>query len=246
MLPTTLSSSASLSSSSSGNNHFIKSKKSITTSLFLIIICILLVITFYLFISYQKENFSSSSSSLSNINNILTSDDYNFSENYKEQDKEEEKCSINPTLTEGTLTREILGPKIWFLLHSFVENHDIDQEYKQLNHLNNQQNNNNKINNYNNNNKINKLTIKTQNHLKRILKYIYETAQLFPCKTCSKDFSEILRKNPFTISNMDLYEGSLSIWMCKLHNIVNKKLGKMKEWECNRKELEKMYRLKSC
>lgn len=47
-------------------------------------------------------------------------------------------------------------------------------------------------------------------------------SRLYPCKTCSEHFKEVLKTHPPKTNS----GAELSKWMCKVHNIVNKRLGK--------------------
>ena len=52
--------------------------------------------------------------------------------------------------------------------------------------------------------------------------FIYYSANLFPCKTCSKHFKQMLKENPVKNNNRE----ELVLYLCGLHNIVNERLGK--------------------
>lgn len=47
-------------------------------------------------------------------------------------------------------------------------------------------------------------------------------SRLYPCKTCAEHFKEVLKTNPPKTSS----GAALTQWMCQVHNIVNKSLGK--------------------
>jgi FAD-linked sulfhydryl oxidase len=57
-------------------------------------------------------------------------------------------------------------------------------------------------------------------------------SRLYPCKTCAEHFKEILKTNPPKAkSGLDLVQ-----WMCQVHNLVNKSLGKS-QFPCEQAEL---------
>jgi FAD-linked sulfhydryl oxidase len=51
---------------------------------------------------------------------------------------------------------------------------------------------------------------------------------MFPCKICSGHFQNLLLSNPVKNSNRE----ELVLYMCNIHNIVNKRLNKT-EFDCN-------------
>ena len=59
--------------------------------------------------------------------------------------------------------------------------------------------------------------------------FIRSFSKLFPCPECRTDFQEEIVKSPPDLSSCL----ALSTWMCKQHNIVNRKLGKS-EFDCQR------------
>ena len=70
-----------------------------------------------------------------------------------------------------------------------------------------------------------------------------QTGQLFPCKLCRRHLQGNLADaelGPVAVESRE----ALSIWMCKLHNSVNRQNGKA-EFPCEQHKLDLMY-LKSC
>lgn len=69
-------------------------------------------------------------------------------------------------------------------------------------------------------------------------------AFLYPCKVCALDFQDSIRNNePITTSRKEL-----SLWVCRLHNEVNSKLGK-ESFPCDITLLDERWRKsgsKSC
>ena len=59
-------------------------------------------------------------------------------------------------------------------------------------------------------------------------------AQLYPCETCRNNFRELIKKIPIVDGNS---REEVVVYVCQLHNDVNKRLGK-KEFDCS-KALEK-------
>ncbi|EOB13550.1 Mitochondrial FAD-linked sulfhydryl oxidase ERV1 [Nosema bombycis CQ1] len=62
----------------------------------------------------------------------------------------------------------------------------------------------------------------TVQHKKDTLQFIYLLSQLFPCGECAGHFQKLLSQNPPQVTSHDEFVG----WLCKAHNIVNKRLGK--------------------
>lgn len=62
-------------------------------------------------------------------------------------------------------------------------------------------------------------------------------ADFYPCSYCAKDF----RENIATIPPRVETRKSLSLWLCKQHNIVNKKLGKP-SFSCTLNNLDQRWR----
>lgn len=61
-------------------------------------------------------------------------------------------------------------------------------------------------------------------------------SKLYPCKYCAKDFQEEIKKDPPKVESRE----NLSIWMCEMHNNVNKKLNK-KTIDCKIDLLDEMF-----
>ncbi|XP_043285180.1 FAD-linked sulfhydryl oxidase ALR [Venturia canescens] len=53
-------------------------------------------------------------------------------------------------------------------------------------------------------------------------------SKFYPCNTCAKDLQEQLKKTPPLTDSQD----QLSQWLCRMHNEVNKKLGK-RSFDCS-------------
>lgn len=62
-----------------------------------------------------------------------------------------------------------------------------------------------------------------------IINFLNSFASLFPCKNCGKHFKELLKENPVKNNSRE----ELVMYMCDIHNIVNKKLGK-KIFDCKK------------
>lgn len=73
--------------------------------------------------------------------------------------------------------------------------------------------------------------------------FITALGQLYPCKLCRKHLQQQLRDPELGPVAMDS-RTDLTMWICKLHNIVNKDIGKPL-FNCNPLELDLMY-LKNC
>ncbi|TFK26281.1 hypothetical protein FA15DRAFT_667573 [Coprinopsis marcescibilis] len=57
--------------------------------------------------------------------------------------------------------------------------------------------------------------------------YFYLTSRLYPCGECAAEFQLLLKKYPPQTSS----RRAASLWLCAVHNEVNKRLGK-KEFDC--------------
>lgn len=55
-----------------------------------------------------------------------------------------------------------------------------------------------------------------------MLDYLYSFARLYPCGECARHFRKVLEQYPPNVTDRD----SLSLWGCKVHNVVNKRLEK--------------------
>ncbi|EEQ82883.1 hypothetical protein NCER_100332 [Vairimorpha ceranae BRL01] len=62
----------------------------------------------------------------------------------------------------------------------------------------------------------------TVQHKKDTLQFIYLLSSLFPCAECCGHFQRLLSLNPPQVATHDEFVQ----WLCKAHNIVNKRLGK--------------------
>lgn len=62
----------------------------------------------------------------------------------------------------------------------------------------------------------------TVQHKKDTLQFIYLISRLYPCGECAGHFQKLLSENPPQVTSHDEFVG----WLCKAHNIVNKRLGK--------------------
>lgn len=66
----------------------------------------------------------------------------------------------------------------------------------------------------------------------------FETFPLiYPCRPCAVNFQEFASKNPPTLNT----RAEISIWLCKVHNIINRMLGKP-EFFCTLKNLDLRWR----
>ncbi|WUR02570.1 sulfhydryl oxidase (ERV1p) [Vairimorpha necatrix] len=62
----------------------------------------------------------------------------------------------------------------------------------------------------------------TVQHKRDTLQFIYLLSSLFPCAECAGHFQKLLSLNPPQVSSHDNFVQ----WLCKAHNIVNKRLNK--------------------
>ncbi|KAM0673874.1 hypothetical protein GVAV_002712 [Gurleya vavrai] len=73
--------------------------------------------------------------------------------------------------------------------------------------------------------------IPSEQHKKDVLKFIYLLSKLYPCGDCAQHFQQLLKGFPPKIGNHDEFVE----WLCKAHNVVNKRLKK-EEFDCKRVE----------
>ncbi|KAM0677704.1 Flavin-linked sulfhydryl oxidase of the mitochondrial IMS [Binucleata daphniae] len=73
--------------------------------------------------------------------------------------------------------------------------------------------------------------IPSEEHKKDVLRFIYLLSKLYPCGDCAQHFQKLLSNYPPKIGNHDEFV----MWLCKAHNVVNKRLGKQ-EFDCTRVE----------
>jgi FAD-linked sulfhydryl oxidase len=69
---------------------------------------------------------------------------------------------------------------------------------------------------------------------------ISSLSQLYPCHICAEDFQVYVQENPPDTASRE----RLMIWVCKLHNSVNAKLGKP-ERDCDMKYLDERWKFGS-
>lgn len=69
----------------------------------------------------------------------------------------------------------------------------------------------------------------TPQQQKDVTGFFSTLSRLYPCEFCAKDFRKELKETPVQVANQD----QLSQWLCRLHNRVNKKLGKP-EFDCKK------------
>lgn len=62
----------------------------------------------------------------------------------------------------------------------------------------------------------------TVKHKRDTLQFIYLLSSLFPCGECAGHFQKLLKENPPQVNSHDEF----TQWLCKAHNIVNKRLNK--------------------
>jgi len=69
----------------------------------------------------------------------------------------------------------------------------------------------------------------TQQHQSDIKGFFSILSRLYPCEYCAKDFRKELKQIPPQTNSQE----ELSQWLCRIHNIVNIKLGKP-EFDCSK------------
>lgn len=62
----------------------------------------------------------------------------------------------------------------------------------------------------------------TEDQKNSMPQFLQTFARIYPCEECSEHMIQYLRENPPLVSN----NHELSLWLCKLHNDINIKLGK--------------------
>ena len=71
----------------------------------------------------------------------------------------------------------------------------------------------------------------------RAKQFIESLSHLYPCTHCAEDFREDLKEMPVELESRT----SFSVWMCRMHNRVNSKIGKS-EYSCNIDALDLRWR----
>ena len=69
----------------------------------------------------------------------------------------------------------------------------------------------------------------TPQRQKALKDFIHNLAAVFPCSTCSNDFTNLIAQRPPETSSREAF----AKWACNAHNDVNRKLGKP-EFDCSR------------
>jgi hypothetical protein len=69
----------------------------------------------------------------------------------------------------------------------------------------------------------------TEEEKQTLSDFIYLFARLYPCGDCARHFQKILQRNPPDVSSRQ----SASQWACKVHNLVNERLGKP-QFDCSK------------
>ncbi|KAG9143785.1 hypothetical protein Leryth_011450 [Lithospermum erythrorhizon] len=54
-------------------------------------------------------------------------------------------------------------------------------------------------------------------------------SRMYPCKDCADHFQQLLKTNPVQVGS----HAEFSQWLCHVHNVVNRSLGKLK-FPCER------------
>lgn len=76
----------------------------------------------------------------------------------------------------------------------------------------------------------------TQEEQSRMRNFLESFAIFYPCSECGHGFHEAQKKIPAKVESRT----GLSVWMCDMHNVVNKQLGK-NEMKCDIKLLDKRW-----
>jgi len=69
----------------------------------------------------------------------------------------------------------------------------------------------------------------TQDERAALKSYFLLQARLYPCGECAEEFMQLLKKHPPQTSSRKI----ASFWLCDIHNMVNKRLGKSK-FDCTK------------
>jgi len=67
--------------------------------------------------------------------------------------------------------------------------------------------------------------------------WVYLTARLYPCGECAEHFQKMLKLEPPVVSGHD----ALAQWACRVHNLVNKHLGK-DQFDCSIEILDERWK----
>ncbi len=76
----------------------------------------------------------------------------------------------------------------------------------------------------------------TQGEQNRMRNFLESFALFYPCSECGHGFYEAQKKAPAKVESRT----DLSVWMCDMHNVVNRQLGKS-EMKCDIKILDKRW-----
>ena len=72
----------------------------------------------------------------------------------------------------------------------------------------------------------------------RAREFMQGLALLYPCSYCAQDFQKEMSASPPDVGSRLAF----SLWMCRQHNIVNKKLGK-EEFDCQIGKLDERWKV---
>ncbi|CAJ0603556.1 unnamed protein product [Cylicocyclus nassatus] len=64
---------------------------------------------------------------------------------------------------------------------------------------------------------------------KTVFQFLDSLSKTFPCDFCARDLRKDLKKDPPKLDSREEF----ALWMCQLHNRVNKKIGK-DEFDCSK------------
>ncbi|KAI8055166.1 ERV/ALR sulfhydryl oxidase domain-containing protein [Syncephalis plumigaleata] len=62
----------------------------------------------------------------------------------------------------------------------------------------------------------------TEDEREALRSFIYLFARLYPCGQCAKHFQTVLEEHPPVVTS----RSEVAQWACRVHNVVNKRLGK--------------------